>query len=223
MLDAIEINPNGRPRASVIWLHGLGADGHDFEPLIPQLGLVSNGVRFVLPHAPMRDVTINGGARMRAWYDIRWPDVQRDIDEAGIRASIAELQILVERELASGIPAQCLVLAGFSQGGVIGLLTGLTMASPLAGILALSTYLPLPADTLVEDPVVHRTTPIMLAHGTADSVIPIQLAAAARDSLSAQGYTVDWRTYAMAHAVCADEIKDIRNWLSDRISGSANC
>jgi len=214
LLDAIEINPARAATAAIIWLHGLGADGHDFEPLIPQLGIVEAlGVRVLLPHAPRLPVTINGGMVMPAWYDIRGPDFGHGEDADGIHASARRLEALIERETARGISTDRIVLAGFSQGGAIVLHTGLRHAERLGGILALSTYLPL-ADTLPgERSAANADIPIMLAHGEQDPLIPLALASASRDRLLALGYRVDWRTYPMPHAVCPAEVGDIREWL----------
>ncbi|MEZ5541202.1 MAG: alpha/beta hydrolase-fold protein [Pseudomonadota bacterium] len=219
LLDAVEIDPPGKPRASILWLHGLGADGHDFEPLIPQLDIVERlGVRVVLPHAPRRPVTINAGLRMPAWYDILALDFRMREDAAGIRASQQQLEALIVRELDAGIPAGRVVLAGFSQGGAIALHTGLRYPKPLAGILALSTYLPL-RDTLArEAATANRATPILMLHGTLDPVVPLPLAQSSRDALVQQGYAVDWLTWPMAHALCAEEVQVISTWL-DRLLG----
>jgi len=217
-LKAVEINPAGTPRACIIWLHGLGADGHDFEPLIPQLGIVEMlGVRVVLPHAPHRHVTINGGMEMPAWYDIRATDFQQGEDSAGIRESERQLRDLIQREVDSGIPAGRILLAGFSQGGAIVLHTGLRYPQPLAGILALSTYVPL-ADTLAtEAAAANSQVPILMAHGMQDPVVPVTLALQSRDLLIALGYDVSWQSYPMPHAVCPEEISDVRGWLLQRL------
>ncbi|MGB5178467.1 MAG: alpha/beta fold hydrolase [Gammaproteobacteria bacterium] len=218
ILDAVEINPAGMPRACIIWLHGLGADGHDFEPLIPQLGLVDTlGVRVVLPHAPQRAVTINSGMVMPAWYDIRAADFSRGEDSAGIRESEQQLQALIRREVDNGIPPQRIVLAGFSQGGAMVLHTGLRYSQPLAGILALSSYLPL-ADTLAtEATAANSKVPIMMAHGMQDPVVPLMLALQSRDRLQQLGYNVNWHSYPMQHALCPEEIGDVRDWLRPRL------
>jgi phospholipase/carboxylesterase len=217
LLDSVEINPVRRPQACLIWLHGLGADGHDFEPLIPELRLVDEiGVRVVLPHAPLRPVTINGGMVMRAWYDIRSPRFGYDEDGPGIRESEQQLLALIAREVANGIPAQRIVLAGFSQGGAMALHTGLRYPQPLAGILALSCYLPLAESLLRESSGPSRGVPIMLAHGESDPLIPLPLAERSRDRLRELGYLIDWRTYTMPHAVYPQEIRDIRHWLEKR-------
>ncbi|MGD2113218.1 MAG: carboxylesterase [Gammaproteobacteria bacterium] len=214
LLDAVEIDPPGTPTGCVIWLHGLGADGHDFEPLIPQLGIVESlGVRVVLPHAPKRAVTINAGLRMPAWYDVAALDFRFREDDTGIRASQQQLEALIGREISAGIPSEHIVLAGFSQGGAIALHTGLRYPRPLAGILALSTYLPL-RDTLTgEAAVANRATPILMLHGTIDPVVPVQLALASRDFLVQQGHDVGWHTWPMAHAVCAEEVAVVSEWL----------
>ena len=211
VLETVERATRGAPELAVIWLHGLGADGHDFEPIIPELGL-SVGVRFVFPHAPIRPVTINGGVPMRAWYDIVGFDAAAE-DAAGIRASAAGVARLVDREVARGVPAERIVLAGFSQGGAIALQLGLREPRRLAGVLALSTYLPLAATLASEKSAANSALPIFLAHGSADPVIPLALADASRRALVREGYAVDWRVYPMAHAVCAPEIHAIGAWL----------
>lgn len=218
ILETVEINPAGTPRASLIWLHGLGADGHDFEPLIPQLGIVETlGVRVVLPHAPHRPVTINGGMAMPAWYDIKAADFKRGQDSEGIYESDQQLRALIRREVDSGIPAEHIILAGFSQGGAIVLHTGLRYPQPLAGILALSTYVPL-ADTLATEAVAaNDRVPILMAHGMQDPVVPVQLALQSRDLLEQLGYNVNWHSYPMQHALCPEEISDVRVWLLQRL------
>jgi len=216
LLDAVEISPPGPARAAILWLHGLGADGHDFAPLVPQLGIVEPfGVRVILPHAPRRPVTINGGMLMPAWFDIAGTDFRHGQDSAGIRASEQQLRALIEREISRGIVAERILLAGFSQGGAMVLHTGLRYPRRLGGIMALSSYLPL-ADTLqAEAAEANRAVPLMMAHGTQDPVVPLPLAEQSRDLLQQQGYTVAWHTYPMAHAVCPEELLDIRAWLVD--------
>ena len=211
LLETIEIETGPTPRAAIIWLHGLGADGHDFEPIVPELSLPpATAVRFVFPHAPVQAVTINGGARMRAWYDIGHDGRQ---DAAGIRASQSRVEALIARERGRGVAAHRIVLAGFSQGGAIALQTGLRHPDPLAGVLALSTYLPL-ADTLEKEAsAAARDVPIFMAHGVEDPLIPLARAAQSRDRLSALGYRVEWHEYPMPHSVCAEEIRDIGVWL----------
>jgi len=211
LLDTIEVETGPAPRAAIIWLHGLGAVGHDFEPIVPELSLPpATAVRFVFPHAPIQAVTINGGARMRAWYDIGHDGRQ---DAAGIRASQSRVEALIARERGRGVAAHRIVLAGFSQGGAIALQTGLRHPDPLAGVLALSTYLPL-ADTLEKEAsAAARDVPIFMAHGVEDPLIPLARAAQSRDRLSALGYRVEWHEYPMPHSVCAEEIRDIGVWL----------
>jgi len=210
-LETVEATTRGAPALAVIWLHGLGADGHDFEPIVPELRL-SVGVRFVFPHAPIRPVTINGGLPMRAWYDIAGFDAAAE-DAAGIRASAAAVARLVDREVERGIAAERIVLAGFSQGGAVALQLGLRESRRLAGVLALSTYLPLAASLGSEKSAANAAVPIFMAHGSADPVIPLAFADASRRALEREGYAVDWRVYPMAHAVCAPEIQAIGAWL----------
>lgn len=213
-LEGLELATGPAPSAAVIVLHGLGADGHDFVPVAQMLDLGAVGaVRFVLPHAPMRPVTINGGYVMRAWYDILGTDLVRREDEAGIRASQAAVERLIEREVARGTPPARIVLAGFSQGGAITLQTGLRQPQPLAGLVALSCYLPL-ADTFeAERAAASAQVPIFLAHGNADPIVPVARGAASRDRLTALGHPVQWHEYPMPHSVCAEEIRDIAAFL----------
>jgi phospholipase/carboxylesterase len=211
LLEAIEIETAPAPTATIIWLHGLGADGHDFEPIVPELGLPkSTAVRFIFPHAPVQPVTINGGARMRAWYDVTNDGQQ---DAAGIRASQARVEALIARERERGISPASIVLAGFSQGGAVALQTGLRYPERLAGILALSCYLPGPETLEQEVSQTNRNVPIFMAHGTQDPVIPLSWAMRSRDRLKALGYAIEWREYPMPHSVCAEEIADISSWL----------
>jgi phospholipase/carboxylesterase len=217
--STVEIETAAAPRASVIWLHGLGADGHDFEPIVPELQLPATlPVRFVFPHAPVQAVTINGGARMRAWYDVYALDGVRREDETGVRASQARVEALIAREKARGVAARRIVLAGFSQGGAIALQTGLRHGERLAGIMALSTYLPLAASVAKEASAANRDVPIFMAHGVYDDLIPLARAAASRDALVAAGYRVEWHEYRMQHAVCAEEIAGIARWLRTVLS-----
>ena len=218
MPDTVEIDPRTEATGSVIWLHGLGADGHDFEPIVPELGLPDElPLRFVFPHAPVRPVTINGGIAMRAWYDIVSLDREGAQDEQGIRASADSLNALIERERERGIPYERIVVAGFSQGGAIALHAALRHREPLAGLLALSTWLPLgatlPAEVEANDASQRRDLPVFLAHGTFDPMLPVDLGHESRAALERLGFTVEWHEYPMAHAVCADEIGDIATWL----------
>jgi phospholipase/carboxylesterase len=213
MLDAIEVTTGDAPRLAVIWLHGLGADGHDFEPIVPELK-VSVPVRFVFPHAPVRPVTINGGMQMRAWYDILGFDRRAQEDAPGIRASAAAVTELVDREIERGLSSDRIVLAGFSQGGAIALHTALRSPRPLAGVLALSTYLPLASTLASERSAANAGIPLFMAHGTDDPVLPFSLAETSRRALEAQGYVVEWHAYRMAHSVCMEEVRAIGAWLS---------
>lgn len=216
--ETVEIEPVGEAVGSVIWLHGLGADGHDFESIVPELGLPDDRrLRFVFPHAPMRPVTINGGMTMRAWYDIISLDKDGPQDETGIRDSAEQLRLLMEREHQRGIPYSRIVLAGFSQGGAIALHAALRCEHDIAGLMALSTWLPLSAtleDEVFANPQAQsRKLPIFLAHGTFDPMLPVNLGHASRDTLTEAGYVIEWHEYPMAHSLCADEIADIRSWL----------
>ncbi len=207
----IEINQNSTPIASVIWLHGLGADGQDFVPVIGILDLPD--FRFILPHAPYRKVTINNGYEMRAWYDLYGLEAGHPEDAAGIRASKTYIENLIERELTRGIPSHKIILAGFSQGGAIVLHTGLRYPKQLAGIVALSTYLPLNATLSVEKSAANQDTPIFMAHGIQDDIISLTTAQATLKRLQAEKYQVDWHEYPIAHSVSIDEIDEIRTFL----------
>jgi len=218
LLEALEISTGERPELAVIWLHGLGADGYDFEPLVPELK-VGFAARFVFPHAPVRGVTVNGGVPMRAWYDILGWGLHVREDAAGIEASAAAVRQLIDREVRRGIPADRVVLAGFSQGGAVALHTGLRERRTLGGVLALSTYLPLADRLAAERSDANAGIPIFLAHGTGDTVLPLSMAEKSRRALEALGYPVEWRTYPMAHAVCMDEVGDIGTWLAARRGG----
>jgi phospholipase/carboxylesterase len=211
-MEAVEIETGSPPRAAVIWLHGLGADGHDFEPIVPELRL-KQAVRFVFPHAPVRAVTINGGARMRAWYDIRDLDADSRADETGVRESIAQVEELIARETERGIPSERIVLAGFSQGGAIALQTALRHAERLGAVMALSTYLPLLGKLGKERQAINNDLPVFMAHGQYDPMIGMDRAMASRDALLALGYPVEWRDYPMPHSVCPQEIADIAAFL----------
>lgn len=213
-LECVERESGPAPRHTVIWLHGLGADGNDFVPILPQL--VRRGwppLRFVFPHAPVRPVTVNGGMPMRAWYDIGGFDLSQKQDETGIRASVAEVEKLVAREVARGVAESGIVLAGFSQGGAIALAAGLRHPRKLAGIVALSTYLPLAEATADERHAANAATPIFMAHGAFDPVVPQVLGERSRDRLREWGYTVAWHGYPMAHQVCPPEIADLSDFL----------
>jgi phospholipase/carboxylesterase len=213
-LERIEMDSGDAPQASVIVLHGLGADGHDFVPIAQELDLRAvGGARFVFPHAPMRPVTMNGGYVMRAWYDIAGTPQARREDEAGLRASQSLVEALIAQERERGVPASRIVLMGFSQGCAMTLLTGLRHDERLAGLVGLSGYLPLAAQTAAERSPANADVPIFLAHGREDPMITIDRALASRDALVALGYPVEWHDYAMPHSVCMDEIADLNHWL----------
>jgi len=212
-LKAIELETRPNPSHAVIWMHGLGADGSDFVPIVRELKLPPLGIRFVFPNAPMRPVTINGGFVMRAWYDIVAQDLVRQEDERGIRDSQELIEQLIDRETGRGIPANRIVLAGFSQGGVIALQAGLRHPKRLAGLLALSCYLPLAATLEKERSAASMDVPVFIAHGTADDIVPLQRGLASRDALVQLGYKPEWHQYPMPHAVHPDEIADIGTWF----------
>ena len=220
LLRCVEVEPSTGPAdRAVIWLHGLGADGHDFEPLVPYLGLGrDHRVRFVFPHAPRIPVTINMGMVMPAWYDIVQMDLRRAHDEAGVRESQARVEALVRREHERGVPSSRIVLAGFSQGGAVALHTGLRHAERLAGVLALSTYLVCEDSLEAERSEANLDVPLFQAHGTSDPMVPVERGAAARDRLVELGYAVRWKTYPMEHQVHPDEIRDIGTWLVERLA-----
>ena len=213
-LTTVEIAPTGSVRSSVIWMHGLGADAHDFEPIVPELRLPEAlGVRFVFPNAPVRPVTINNGMRMRAWYDVLSLDLPRQEDPEGVYASERAIDALLEREKQRGVSAERIVLAGFSQGGAMALHTGLRYPERLAGILALSCYLPLTSRLNNERRPANQTTPIFMAHGDYDAVIPMRYGQQSAETLEGLGYPVEWSDYGMGHEVCWQEIRDIAEWL----------
>jgi phospholipase/carboxylesterase len=220
LLETVERAPPGEHRWSVIWLHGLGADGHDFEPIVAELRLPRrHGLRFVFPYAPHRPVTINAGMTMRAWYDIANTDPGAGEDEAGIRDSAAHLASLIERERALGVPDARILVAGFSQGGAVALHTGLRHAGMLGGIVVLSAYLPLASTLATELAPANQGTPIFQAHGDMDEVVPPALARASFDRIAAGREAPTWRAYSgMGHAVCGPEIDDLRAWLSDAVA-----
>ena len=214
VLAAVEVETGPKPTASVIWLHGLGADGHDFEPAVPEL--VRPGgrpLRFVFPHAPVRPVTLNGGLPMRAWYDIIRLNRQAAEDEAGVRSSDAALRALIGRENDRGVPSERIVLAGFSQGGAMALYCGIRMPDKLAGLIGLSCYLPIAATFAAERQAANQTTPIFMAHGSLDAVVEPQLGDTTRALLLASGYSVEWHSYPMGHSVCAEELAAIAAFL----------
>ena len=218
-LPPIEIETAANPEFAVIWLHGLGADGSDFVPIVPELGLpAAPAVRFIFPHAPHMPVTCNGGYVMRAWYDIiSLESNARRIDEAGIIASRETIRGLIEFEKSRGIPVDRIFIAGFSQGGAVAYTTALTHPEKLAGVIALSTYIPSPALLTEESAAANRSTPIFAAHGTGDDVVSPALGLAARKLLTDRGYAIEWHEYAMPHSVCLEEVKAIGGWLVKRM------
>lgn len=219
MLDTVENETGADPQWSVLWLHGLGADGHDFAPIVPELVRPHwPAIRFVFPHAPVQPITINNGVPMRAWYDIVSMDFRSRADSAGVDASIVELELLIEREVARGIPAERILLAGFSQGGAVILSALLRRTRPLAGLIALSTYLPDPAKAAAARVADAISVPVFMAHGTQDPVIPVAIAEHTAQTLGALGLPVQWHTYTMAHQVCAEELQALGDWLEARFA-----
>jgi phospholipase/carboxylesterase len=213
-LATVEVETGRAPMAAVIWLHGLGADGHDFEPAVPALVAAgASAMRFVFPHAPVRAVTLNAGASMRAWYDIRGFERHAAQDESGVRESDSAIRTLIRRENERGVATERVVLAGFSQGGAMALFTGTRLEHKLAGIIGLSCYLPLASSFAVERQPANQTTPIFLAHGAFDTVVNPRLGEETRALLESAGYPVEWHSYPIAHAVCAEEIAAIAQFL----------
>ena len=219
LLEAVELETAPSPRHAVIWMHGLGADGYDFVDIVPALGLRDTPVRFVFPHAPMRPVTINRGMVMRAWYDVRDDVGVRREDEAGVRESQKRIEALIAREKARGVDAGRLVLAGFSQGGAMALHTGLRQPERVAGIMALSCFLPLAGALTGEASTANRATPIFMAHGTDDPLIPLARARQSRDVLTTLGHHDEWHEYPMPHTVSDREVLDIAAWLARVLAG----
>jgi len=217
MLETIEIETTPNPTAAVIWMHGLGADGNDFVPIVNELDLAgAPGIRFVFPHAPARPVTINNGYVMRAWYDVSFGDLEgrsRQADEKGVRESQAQIEQLIARENRRKVPSRNIVLAGFSQGGAVALQTGLRYPETLAGVMALSTYLPLAESFAQEATPANAGTAVFMAHGTQDPVVPYAMGKASHERLQQAGYSVEWHDYPMPHSVCLEEITDIGHWL----------
>ncbi len=214
LLPAYNLETGAHPTHTVIWMHGLGADGNDFVPIVSELNLDPGAhIRFVFPHAPLRSITINNGYVMRAWYDISYNNLQHEEDEIGIRDSHKAIDKLIDHEIACGTKPENIIIAGFSQGGAMALHVGLRQKNNLAGILALSCYLPLANTLLVEAQSANSSIPILMAHGNGDLVIPVTLAKASRDLLLEASYEVEWHEYAMEHAVCAEEIVDMSRWI----------
>ena len=218
LLDTIERETGADPRWSVLWLHGLGADGNDFVPIVPELVRRDwPALRFVFPHAPVRPVTINGGMRMRAWYDIRDANLGNRADEQGVMESVAQVGALIEREQARGIPASRIFLAGFSQGGAITLAAGLRRSEPLAGLVGLSTYMPGAQGAAAALAEGANAQPLFMAHGTQDPVVPFAAGEQSAGFMRQLGFAVEFRGYPMPHSVCAEEIRDLGDWLSARL------
>jgi phospholipase/carboxylesterase len=221
LIDHIELTTGAEPKGTVIWMHGLGADCWDFVSIVKELGLPPDlPLRFIFPQAPTRPISINNGQRMPGWYDITMAELQdgpvRKADEAGVRESQASINALIAREATRGIATDKIVVAGFSQGGAIALQTGLRHSQPLAGVMALSTYLPLENSFAAERTLANANIAILMAHGTQDPLVPVALARASRAKIEAQGYKVEWREYPMQHSVCMEEVEDIGAWLAKR-------
>lgn len=218
LLRCVEIEPSAQATASVIWLHGLGASGHDFEPIVPELQLPADlAVRFIFPHAPQIPVTVNGGMVMPAWYDILAMDIDRKVDEAGVLASADAVDALIEREIARGIPSERIIIAGFSQGGAVAYQAALRHPQPLAGLLTLSTYMAMP----VTPSNANASLPVMICHGSMDPMVPEQLGQRAAATLTELGYSPQYKSYPMEHMVCLEQIRDIGKWLTERLRPEA--
>lgn len=222
LLETVEHETGPQPQWSVLWLHGLGADGNDFAPIVPELVRKDwPALRFVFPHAPVRAVTINGGARMRAWYDIRDMNLANRADSEGVAESVAQVEALIEREAQRGIAADRLLLAGFSQGGAITLAAGIARSTPLAGLVALSTYLPMtPAQAQAALRPAAASQPLFMAHGQFDPVVPCAGGEMSANALRTLGFDVRWHRYPMQHAVCAEEIRDLGDWMAARFAAA---
>ena len=215
-LETITATTGDDPQLVVIWLHGLGADGHDFEPVVPLFKNPETAIKFVFPHAPVRPVTINGGMAMRAWYDIKMMDIGKQPDEAGIRESAVQVEELIEAQLKAGFDSKQIILAGFSQGCAIALHTGLRLQHSLGGIVALSGYLAIPEKMATEKTEANQNTPIFMAHGTYDPVVPYQLGHDSHEKLKQLGYAIDWHEYPIQHGVSPEELEDIKAWILKR-------
>lgn len=219
LLETVELETGPSPTWTVLWLHGLGADGNDFVPIVPELVRAGwPALRFVFPHAPVRAVTINNGVRMRAWYDIKDFDLASRADAAGVEQSIIQVETLIARETARGIPADRILLAGFSQGGAITLAAALRRQTPLGGLIALSAYLPMAQQAAANMPAAAARQPAFIAHGTQDSVVPFQAGQHSTALLKELGFVVTWHAYPMAHQVCAEQLRDLGDWMSQRFA-----
>jgi phospholipase/carboxylesterase len=218
LLPFVDVKPNGPVRAAVVWLHGLGDSGHGFAPIVPELRLPADaGIRFLFPHAPERPVTVNGGMRMRAWYDIKTMDLSHRADEAGVRESAAAVQQLLDKLIADGLNSEQIVLAGFSQGGVIALHLLARLPYKLAGVMALSTYMCAPEKLAQEASAVNKAMPVFIGHGSQDPVVPMAAGQQAFHALKNLGFNVSWQDYRMQHSVCAQEVADISSFLQRRL------
>lgn len=221
LLDCVEHSTGPTPAWSILWLHGLGADGHDFAPIVPELLRPGwPALRFVFPHAPVRPVTLNNGVPMRAWYDLKNLDLDQRADESGVRESIAQVEALLARENERGVPNERILLAGFSQGGAIALAAGVRREQPLAGLIGLSTYLPMGSTTQAEATPQALKTPVFMAHGSHDPVVPEGFGARSRDLLASLGMAINWHSYPMQHAVCAEEVRDLGQWMDQRFTSA---
>ena len=217
IIQHLELATGADPKGTIIWMHGLGADCWDFVSIVKELGLPSDlPLRFIFPQAPSRPITINNGQIMPGWYDISMAELQRKPDEAGVRQSQAAIDELIAREIGRGVPADKIILAGFSQGGAIALQTGLRYREALGGIMALSTYLTLDDSLAAEATIANANIPIFMAHGSEDQLIPLALAQSSRDKMAARGYKIDWHEYPMPHSVCMEEIGEIGVWIQAR-------
>ncbi|HTM63932.1 MAG TPA: dienelactone hydrolase family protein [Gammaproteobacteria bacterium] len=213
-LSSVDIHPRGIPERIIIWLHGLGADGNDFAPIVPELHLPDTlNIKYIFPHAPVMPVTINNGYEMRAWFDIQHPDLSLNIDHSGIEQSIKSINTLIHEEIDQGIAPENIMLAGFSQGAVIATLTGILFSERLAGVIALSGLLPNAEPIINQGSPANRNLPIFMGHGTQDQIVPLVFGEAAHQILVKANYPVEWHTYPMAHSVCPQEIMDISNWI----------
>ncbi len=221
MLDVIERETGPNPQWAVIWLHGLGADGSDFAPMVPELVRPQwPALRFVFPHAPIRPITINNGVRMRGWYDIVGMDFAQRADKVGIAESVAQIEALIANEQARGIAPERILLAGFSQGGAVTLAVGLQRRVPLAGLIAMSTYLPDPAAAASQLQLGALAQPLFMAHGSADPVVPYRAGEQSAQALQALGFTLEWHSYPMGHQVCVEEIDALRDWMQARFTAA---
>lgn len=218
LLSFVDVPASGQAKSAVVWLHGLGDSGHGFAPIVPELRLPADaGIRFLFPHAPERPVTVNGGMRMRAWYDIKTMDLEHRADEAGVRESATAVTALLDKLIAEGIASERIILAGFSQGGVIALHLLPRLPYKLAGVMALSTYMCVPDKLKAEATTVNKTTPVLVAHGVQDPVVPMAAGQQAFHALKNAGFSVSWHDYRMQHSVCPQEVADISSFIQRRL------